>query len=389
MTKKIVLLRSPVLTFSGYGVHSRQIAKWLLSKKDQIDLKFNTFSWGESPWCLNHDKFGGIIPDIMQRLVDSKYKGADISIQVQLPDEWDPTVAKFNIGVTAGVETDKCNPEWINKINQMDLIVVPSKFVKETFIRSGNVKTRIEIVPESYQEFDESLIKPDFIDFSTEFNFLVFGQITGFNEKSDRKNTFSTVKWLIECFKDDPTVGIVIKTNAGKNSKRDRNFCKSTLENIVSKTRKGEFPKVHLIHGELTEEEVYSLYRNPKIKALVTSTRGEGYGLPILEAASQNLPVIATNWSGHLDFLNHGRFISLDYSLNEIHESKIDGRVFIKGQKWADVSEQDFKKKVLKFKSSPNIPNEWSAHLGEKIRNKFNIEEIKRQYDLLLGEIIS
>ena len=388
MRKKIVLLRSPALSFTGYGVHSRQIAKWLLSKGDQIDLKFNVLQWGESTWHIAQDKFGGIVQDIFQRSVDSKFKGADVSIQVQLPDEWDTTVAKFNIGVTAGVETDTCNPKWIEKINEMDLVIVPSKFVKDTFIKTGGVTTRIEVVHESFQEFDETKIDPSFIDFSTDFNFLVFGQITGLSSLTDRKNTFSAVKWILETFKDDPRVGVIVKTNAGKNSIKDRNFCKSIFESLVSQTRKGSFPKVHLLHGDLTEEEVYSLYRHPKIKALVSTTRGEGYGLPLLEAASQNLPVIATNWSGHLEFLNEGKFISLDYKLQEINEAKVDGRIFLKGQKWADVSEEDYKRKISKFRSSSTIPKEWANELGEKIRNKFNIEEIKRQYDITLGDFI-
>jgi len=388
MTRKTVLLRSPALSFTGYGVHSRQIAKWLLSKGDQIDLKFHVLQWGESTWYLDQNKMDGVIHDIFKSSVDSKYRGVDVSIQVQLPDEWDPTLGKFNVGITAGVETDICNPKWIEKINQMNLVIVPSKFVKDTFIKTGGVTTRIEVVNEAFQEFDESKIDTNFIDFRTSFNFLVFGQITGLNSLTDRKNTFSTVKWLIEAFKDDPSVGIVVKTNAGKNTIKDRNFCKSIFEKLISQCRKGPFPKIHLLHGDLSEEEVFSLYRHPKIKALVTTTRGEGYGLPILEAASQNLPVIATNWSGHLDFMNEGKFIGVDYKLANVHDSKLDGRIFIKGQKWAEVQEDDFKRKVTKFKSSPTLPREWSVALGEKLRNKFNIEEIKRQYDSVLSEHI-
>jgi glycosyltransferase involved in cell wall biosynthesis len=388
MKKKIVLLRSPVLSYTGYGVHSRQIAKWLLTKVDNIDLKFSILQWGESTWHLEKNRFGGMVQDILSKSVDLKYNSADVSIQVQLPDEWDPTIGKFNIGITAGVETDTCNPKWIEKINQMNLVVVPSNFVRDAFIKTGEVTTRIVVIPESFQEFDESKIDPSFIDFSTDFNFLIFGQITGLSTLTDRKNTFSAVKWILESFKGDPSVGIVVKTNAGKNSIKDRNFCQSIFESLISQTRRSTFPKVHLLHGDLSEEEIFSLYRHPKIKALVSTTRGEGYGLPILEAASQNLPVIATNWSGHLDFLNEGRFIGLDYKLNEIHQSKHDGRIFLKGQKWADVSEEDFKKKIVKFRSSHSIPKEWAVNLGEKIRNKFNIEEIKRQYDLTLGEFI-
>ena len=46
-----------------------------------------------------------------------------------------------------------------------------------------------------------------------------------------------------------------------------------------------------------------NLYAHPKIKAYVSLTHGEGYGLPLFEAAYHGIPIIAPDWSGHLDFL--------------------------------------------------------------------------------------
>jgi len=47
-----------------------------------------------------------------------------------------------------------------------------------------------------------------------------------------------------------------------------------------------------------------SLYNNPRIKALVNLSHGEGFGLPMFDAACHGLPVIAPSWSGHCDFLH-------------------------------------------------------------------------------------
>lgn len=385
---KRVIFRGPVLTQSGYGVHSRQVARWLLSNKD-IDVKFHTLPWGSTPWILNGDMYDGLAAQIMKRTVDEKYR-ADVSFQLQLPNEWNTNIATYNVGMTAGVETDVCNPEWINRINTMDQVIVPSQHVKNTFQNSGKLLKDVSVIPESYIDDvrKSSSELPTYSSFSTDFNFLVFGQITGDNHQNDRKNTFNTIKWLCETFKDDKNVGIVLKTNAGRNTKLDRNHVVNMFRNFIKGVRKGQYPKIHLLHGDFSDPEVASLYRHPQIKALVAISRGEGYGLPILEAAASALPVIATNWSGHLDFLNKGRFVAVDYSLDEVHKSRIDGGIFISGSKWANPLEEDFKRKVSKFRTSPTIPKDWAIDLSKKLIQEYSYEQISALYDQKLGHIL-
>jgi glycosyltransferase involved in cell wall biosynthesis len=216
----------------------------------------------------------------------------------------------------------------------------------------------------------------------------LFGQITGDNPFNDRKNIFFTVKWLCETFKDDKDVGIVIKTNAGRNTLIDKNRTSQLMKMLVKECRKGEFPKVHLLHGEMSNHEVAALYRHEQIKALVTLTRGEGYGLPILEAAASGLPVIATGWSGHTDFLNLGKFISLSYNLKEVHASRIDGKIFLPHMKWAELIESDVKKKLSKFRSSSSVPKDWATELKTTIVERYSLEAIKKLYDEATKEFL-
>lgn len=386
---KTVLVRGPVLTQSGYGVHSRQVARWLLNRPD-LDVKFLTTPWGDTPWLIDLNSHDGLVGEIMKRTVGPKSKTPfDVSVQIQLPNEWDPSLGNVNVGITAAVETDRCNPEWVNHCNAMDKVIVPSNHVKQIINASGVVTKDIAVVPESFVDS----ISKDVHDvalptFSTPFNFLVFGQLTGTNPHNDRKNTFFTIKWLCEVFKDHPDVGIVLKTNAGRNSKMDRDVVKNMMQALLADVRKGRGPKVHLLHGDLNDDEVAALYRHDQIKALVSLTRGEGYGLPILEAAASGLPVIATNWSGHLDFLRLGKFVSVSYQLGDVHPSRIDGQIFVKGSRWANPSEEDFKKRVLKFKDSNTVPREWAAALKTKLHETHTFEKIASTYDLVLKEII-
>jgi glycosyltransferase involved in cell wall biosynthesis len=379
-----VLIRAPLLSCSGYGTHSRQIFKWLLSRKD-FDVSCQIVPWGITPWLINSKDDDGLANEAMKR---SKIEGQfDLSVQVQLPNEWDSNLASKNIGITAAVETDKCNPEWIDCCNSMDMVIVPSKHVKKTIQNTGSVEN-VQVVPESYYDCIKDELPDLNLDFDTDFNFLIFGQLTGNNPENDRKNLFYTVKYLCESFSDDPNVGIVIKSNSGRNTKIDRNVTTKILTKLLSEVRKGPYPKFHLLHGTMTQEEIGALYRHKKIKALVTLTRGEGFGLPILEAAASGLPVIATRWSGHTDFLSHGKFLDVNYHLKEIHSSRIDNSIFISGTKWAEPDETDAKRRLEKFRRSPDIPKKWAKDLQKIILEKYSHNEICRQYNETIEQIL-
>jgi len=385
---KKVIFRGPALTQSGYGVHSRQVAKWLLSRSD-IDVKFLLTPWGDTPWILDRDKDGGLVSKIMERTVSPEYK-ADVSIQLQLPNEWDPNLCKINIGITAAVETDVANPAWVSSCNKMSCVVVPSLHALSSLKNTAELQTPSYVIPESFPE--EILTSKKEIDLSTvdtTFNFLLFGQMTGNNPFNDRKNLLFTIKWICETFSKDEDVGIVIKTNAGRNTLIDRNIVLRNLEGLLKEVRKTKFPKFYLLHGDMNDEDVSAIYKHPKIKALVSLTRGEGYGLPLLEAAAAGLPVIATGWSGHMDFMNHVKFINIDYELKQIHSSRVDEKIFVKNAKWAEAVEKDFKKKILKFKSAPNAPKEWAEQGAKKIIERYSHSEISKIYDENLSKYLT
>jgi glycosyltransferase involved in cell wall biosynthesis len=387
MNKKNVAIRAPLLSQSGYGVHSRQIAKYLFSRQDFV-VTTQIVNWGNTPWLLNHDAEDGLVGKILELSTPNR-SSFDISFQVQLPNEWDVSLAKFNVGVTALVETDKCNPKWIENINKMDLVIVPSKFVKKTIYDTGvDVTTKVVVIGESYHESIDKEINDIELNIDTKFNFLVFGQFTGSLPQTDRKNLFNTIKWLCEEFKDNVDIGIVFKTNSSRATKIDKGITTNLVKKLVDEVRHGEYPKIHILHGQMLPEEVASLYKHTNINVLVSATRGEGFGLPLLEAAASSLPIIATNWSGHLDFLNLGSFIKLDYELKEIDKRKIDNNIFVPGLKWAEVNEKDFKKKVKNFYKNRKGIQSKSNKLAEKIKQNYSFDSISKQYNNLIQKNI-
>ena len=381
-----VIIRAPLMSISGYGVHSRQIFKWL-DQKEGVNVFSQIVQWGNTSWMIKPEMENGLIGKVISTSVESNIN-ADVSFQVQLPDEWDPNLAKKNVGVSAFIETDRCNPAWVDATNKMDLVIVPSNHVRDIILRSGNVRTEILVIPEWYfEEIDqEDFIDLD-LDLCTSFNFLTIAQFTGNNPYTDRKNLFFTIKWFCEAFSNDPDVGLILKTNHGKGTHIDRKLSQNKIRQIVSEVRKGPYPKIHLLHGNLSPPEIAGLYKNKDVKCFLSLTRGEGFGLPLLEASACGLPVMTTNWSAHLDFLNLGKFIPINYTLSEIPQDKVDNRIFLPGMKWAEADEEDFKKKVTKIRNKHDIPKKWANNLSLNIKSNFSSTAIMSMYDKVLDRI--
>ncbi len=390
MNKKKVLLRAPLLSLSGYGNHARQVFKYLLKQGDRIDLYVETLGWGACSWLLDKHMYNGLIGKIMDHSKPIPGGKADVAIQLQLPNEWDPNKGYKNVGMTALVETDICNLNWLHAMNRMDMVIVPSNHTKETITRTGFVLKPIQVVPESYQEGLETSTETKILtDLETDFNFLVFGQITSDQEDRDRKNLFKTMKYFCDVFKSSKDVGVVIKTNTGRNCAADRERTTKLLQAYVNRYRgNNQYPRFYLLHGDLSVDELGALYRHPQIKAIANFARGEGYGLPLLEAAVCDLPVIATNWSGHLDYLNHGKFLKVDYELKNVPNQHLDGNIFVPNSKWAEVKEHSVKKTLNDFYLMSDKPKEWACELGKIIRDRYNQAEIEKQYHQVLGSVL-
>ena len=309
--KKKVIVRAPALTRTGYGEHGRFVLRCLREMEDKLDIYLMPVPWGQSNWIWENNDERSWLDEIITKTAHYQQQEVpgghyDVSIQVTIPNEWE-ALAPVNIGVTAGIETTKVAPVWIQKMNAMDKVITISEHSKNSFIQTVydgvNNETNepvklqcnkdIEVVHYPVKEFED--IDLD-IDFETDFNFLTVAQF------GTRKNLGNTLTWFVEEFIDNPNVGLVVKTFLKGGSKIDRKIIRQKLEQMLEKYDHRQC-KVYFLHGDLTEQEMHALYKHEKIKSLVSLSHGEGFGLPLFEAAYSGLPIIAPDWSGHVDFL--------------------------------------------------------------------------------------
>jgi len=333
-----VIIASPVATQSGYGHHAREIiANFIEQRSSEWDIKLVSLPWGHTPFTYP-------IPlDWNRRIVQLPLTAQpDIWVQITVPNEFQ-AVGKYNIGVTAGTEGDICPEAWIDNLNAMQLVIVPSEFTKQVFINTSQkhnkpITTRIEVIPEY---FDDQIYNNKvngqltILDQIAEpFAFLSVGHWLQGQVGEDRKN----ISGLIHCFfntyknqKDAPA--LILKTSGATYSVMDRMEIESRINQIRDMFGNEKLPNVYLLHGDLTDEEMNLLYNHPKVKAMVSFTKAEGFGRPLLEFSTTGKPIIAPHYSGQADFLKKDFICALPGGMTDIHDTARN-EFLIKGAKW-------------------------------------------------------
>jgi len=351
--KPLFIISCPIDTYSGYGARSRDLVKSII-ELDQYDVKILPQKWGNTPWGFveNHlEEWGFLQPHLLPSGNHIPEKPR-IWAQVTVPNEFSP-LGDYNIGFTAGIETNVCHPSWIEGLNRMDLNIVSSEHAKTVFETSkfqkqdsnnnnvGEVflKKPIEILFEGAQLSQYFPLKEknkfNLDEIKENFAFLATGHWMQGDLGEDRKNIGLTIKTFYETFKNRPKApALILKTSGAGASYMDRDSILQKLYSIKNSIEADILPNVYFLHGELTDVEMNNLYNHKKVKALISLTKGEGFGRPLLEFSLVKKPIITTKWSGHLDFLDNKFTTLVDGQLTKIHPSAVVKDMLIEESSW-------------------------------------------------------
>jgi glycosyltransferase involved in cell wall biosynthesis len=333
--KPTLVISSPFDTYSGYGARSRDVIKAIL-EQDKYDVKLLSQRWGNTPFgfCKNNSEWNHLLELVVPMPLTSQ---PNIWVQITVPNEFQP-VGNYNIGITAGLETNLVPGEWIEGMNRMDLNLVSSNHSKQAFINSeyekqdqgraiGKIKMEkpIEVL---FEGADINTYFPDSSPCSVDFNipesfaYLFVGHWMEGAIGEDRKNVGLLVKAFLETFKNKKNKpALILKTSQVGCSYMDREEILKKIKAIISTVNSEDLPNVYLLHGDFTDSEMNSIYNHSKVKAMISLTKGEGFGRPLLEFSLSQKPIIASSWSGHTDFLHNDFTVLLGGTLTPVHES--------------------------------------------------------------------
>ena len=379
--KKKILVRGPVLSQSGYGEQSRFALRALRSREDLFDILIIPTKWGNTGWIWENTEFRCWMDErisLTQALAHNKQLHADISLQITIPNEF-KKMAPINIGYTAGIETTKVAPTWLQKGNEMNKILVVSDHAKQTYentiVQARNTQngetfpyrlvTPIETVWENTPRAEPAPISE--INLTTDFNFLCVSQI------SPRKNFENTVKWFVEEFIDQE-VGLILKASLAANCIIDWGYLEKRVSALLSPYSERKC-KVYLLHGDLSSGQMTWLFNHDKIKNIINISHGEGFGLPLFEAAREGLPITTIGWSGQIDFLCHdgkNYFNEVDYSIQPIQKEAVWDGVLDKESMWAYADQGSYKMALRKAYKNHDKLSRIATELKEIVSNKFS-----------------
>jgi len=405
--KPVFVISCPIDTYSGYGARSRDIVKAII-KTDKYDVKILPQRWGATPWNFieDHKDEWGFLQSYI--LAESKLtQQPEIWAQITIPNEFQP-IGKYNIGITAGIETTAVKGEWIEGCNKMNLVITSSEFAKKTFetmtyeIRNpqgqlqGHLKltTPIEVIFEGvntdlYKIIEQNQIKTINLDSIKEsFAYLFVGHWTQGDFGEDRKNVSLLVKAFYEIFKNKKNKpALILKTSGAGSSYMDRNVILDKINKIKQSVNSKDLPNVYLLHGDFNDSEVNELYNHSKVKAMVSLTKGEGFGRPLLEFSLVKKPIIASGWSAHTEFLDPNFTVALKGELKPVGPSAVNDWV-IKESQWFNVDYGQVGHYLKDVFENYKKYTDGAKRQAYKSKNEFNWDKMFEKVDQIFTERI-
>lgn len=408
MSKLKLAISCPIDCYAGYGARARDFVKQLL-KTDKYEISILAQRWGNTRWGYLEDHNEH---ELQHLVIDKLTQQPDIWIQHTVPNEF-TKVGKYNIGLTAGIETTLCDPSWIEGVNKMDLIIVSSQHAKQSFQRSKydlkdnntgqiaqryQVETPIEVLFEGIEtqvfkslapkQLPKTKVVQTLSSIPESFCFLATGHWMQGDVGEDRKNIGLTVKNFLETFRNKTKQpALVLKTQTAGSSILDRDRILTKIDSI-RKTISGKLPNIYLLHGDIKEDDMNNLYNHPKIKALISLTKGEGFGRPLLEFSFVNKPIIATLWSGHLDFLDKQFTKFIGGELRQVDRSAVVKKMILKESQWFAPNPVEVRKGLKEVYTKYKDWTVKAKKQGFQNRENFNIDKMGEQLENILDKNI-
>jgi len=197
---------------------------------------------------------------------------------------------------------------------------------------------------------------------------------------------FKTFCTVFKNLPKDKQPGLILKTSHAGFSVGEREDIANRI-NAITKEFGDKCPPIHLVWGDLLESELNELYNDDKVKAMISFTKGEGYGRPLAEFATTGKPIIVSNWSGHTDFLSEAHTIYLEGELKNVHESA-QNQFLLKESKWFYVDYTKAAQVIFDTHKNYDSYLKKSKGLSDNINNKFSLGKMTEVFKKLVDKYV-
>jgi glycosyltransferase involved in cell wall biosynthesis len=324
-------------------------------------------------------------------------KQPDYWFQITIPNEFQH-VGKVSIGVTAGIETTVCDASWLEGCNRMDLTLVSSQHAKNVLQATSYGKQEnpneilklekpVEVLFEGvdlnkyFYIADEELPETDLVldldEIKEEFCYLFVGHWLQGEFGEDRKNISRMIHTFLETFKGKKNKpALILKTSNSTACIMDREEVLKKIDAIRNLVQGSDLPNIYLLHGDLDDEDMNNLYNHPKVKAMISFAKGEGYGRPLAEFCLSKKPVIASGWSGQIDFLDGEFAVLIPGQLTQTHPSAESQGLILPGALWFTIDHTLAAKAMEDVFAHYKKYEERGKRQGHKIKTEFSFDNM-------------
>lgn len=374
-----------LFAYNGYAWLSRQSIPKLVDK----GVAMQVFSYGEDGLFMQHLRQDPHGLWFWNKCLENVVR-PDVHVCVHPPMLWtgEDIYAAFrrmnadfkaHVGLTM-FETDRIPEGWAKSMNQMDEIWVPSRFNEQSFAKHGVRPDKLKVIPFG---IDSSLYGPGNaepmpIEDKRGFNFLSVFQWY------KRKGWDLLLRAYLESFTRYDDVCLMLRCYPGKNANlpiavQIENYIRE-LGYVVE-----EAPQIKLLTEFVEEEMMPGLYG--AADAFVLPTRGEGWGIPYMEAMASGLPVIGTRWSGQVDFMNdeNSYLIDVERMVSVDMEQTEANPFYTPDHLWAEPSLQKTKELMRHVYEDRDDARKKGAQARRDIAEQWTLE---RTADAMIGRYL-
>ena len=258
--------------------------------------------------------------------------------------------------------------DWRRGLSQVHEIWVPSRFNADAVPADAKVPVRIVPHPVHTQDAvssrDRFGLAPD-----------AFIVLTAFDMGSTyvRKNPRAAIAAFRQAFRDDPNCLMVLKVGHA----RDAGWAMDDLNQAIA-----GMSNVRLMQDTLSRTDMALLVASAD--TVLSLHRAEGFGLLLAEAMLCRVPVVATNWSGNIDFMTPHDSGMVGYRLIPVDDPQ--GTYILPGAQWADPDASEAAAWLTRLRNAPELRHQMGERARAAATDKLSLTAYRRAIGDSLGE---